>query len=166
MVAQSKSNNCIPLVICPPKGFSIHHHSTRILLQLLSRLGQLFFMKGPEDHGKAALLFGQLDLSRSWAPTWGDGILSRYKHRIFKKKITWETPTMAIYIIIHMYIYICMYVYIYYVCSHMDLVRKSLWSLWSTRIPCQQVPKGRKDLMPPEAHDVLRLVLRGCGESC
>jgi hypothetical protein len=86
MVAQSKSNNCIPLVICPPKGFSIHHHSTRILLQLLSRLGQLFFMKGPEDHGKAALLFGQLDLSRSWAPTWGDGILSRYKHRIFKKK--------------------------------------------------------------------------------
>ena len=29
-------------------------------------LGQLFFMKGPEDHGKAALLFGQLDLSRSY----------------------------------------------------------------------------------------------------
>ena len=23
-------------------------------------------MKGPEDHGKAALLFGQLDLSRSY----------------------------------------------------------------------------------------------------
>ena len=137
-------------------------------LELLLRHYELLLGKGVEDQGEAPLLLRELDLSevikksfddfRVFKPIGAIICIILYHglpcdtslHSIISYYVTFVHMT-----IFHIALY---YIILYHVIVYPVIL---IYISFSSFAPRQQVPEGGQDLMPPEAHDVLRLGLGG-----